>query len=298
MTALAAFEPETALLTAVRAAAGQGVAVVAFSGGADSAAVLAAAARALGRERVIAVTAVSPSLADDELRAAQRFAELLGVRHLTPRSHELQRPGYAANSPSRCFHCKTEVMAVVNEAARAALPTGTTFVIMTGTNADDLRDPHRPGIAAAAQAGAATPLAGLTKQEIRAVSREWKLPTHDKPAQACLASRLAYGVPVSAEALGRVQRAERLLREHFDARGWPIANLRVRDLGDDAARIEVDSDHAAEVAADADCVDRVIGAGFRHAFVDAAGFRSGRMNDGVAPSMPTPAPADSHPARR
>lgn len=299
MAAEPASDPAGRLLTALREATGDAVAVVAFSGGTDSALVVAAAARALGPDRVVAVTAVSPSLSDSELASARRFAAGLGVAHLTPASFELQRPGYVANTPARCFHCKTEVIAVVAHAAAAALPPATTIVIMTGTNADDLRDPHRPGIAAAAQAGAATPLSGLTKQQVRDVSRAWGLPTHDKPAQACLASRLAYGVVVSADALGRVQRAERSLREYFTARAWRIADLRVRDLGDDTARIEVDADAVSAVVADPTCVNLVREAGFARAHVDPQGFRSGRMNDALAVAATRPATDhEVQPARR
>jgi pyridinium-3,5-biscarboxylic acid mononucleotide sulfurtransferase len=275
------------LLAAIASQPADSTAAVAFSGGTDSAFLLAAAARALGSPRVVAVTAVSPSLAPVELAKARDFAADLGVRHLTPRSDELSRPGYAENSPARCFHCKTEVIDVVH---RAAAEMAGTVVVMTGTNADDLRELHRPGIVAARRLGAVTPLAELTKAEVRQVSREWGLVTWDTPAQACLASRVAYGVTVTADALLRVQRAEAALRVEFAARGWQIANLRVRDLGDDLARVEVDAQWAATAAADPATVATVIGCGFADAAVDPRGFRSGSMNEvlTLGPVQPSP----------
>ncbi|MFM2438731.1 MAG: hypothetical protein RLZ55_1556 [Actinomycetota bacterium] len=267
------------LLVTVAGLAGDATAAVAFSGGADSALALGACVRALGSTRTLAVTAVSPSLSTAELDHARRIAHDLGVVHLFPNSDELSRPGYAENSPARCFHCKTEVISVVFRAAAAT--TGRPVVIMTGTNADDLTSPHRPGIAAAQRLGAVTPLASLSKAEVRAVSRLWGLPTWDKPAQACLASRLAYGVAVSAEALQRVQRAEAALRTELKRRDWQVRDLRVRDLGDDRASIEVDADVAEAVAATPAVTDAVRATGFDHVEVDPRGFRSGSMNDAL-----------------
>lgn len=255
------------------------LAAVAYSGGTDSAFLLAAASRALGADRVVAVTAVSASLAPAELTRAAEFAAGLGVRHLTPASAELSRPGYVANSPARCFHCKTEVIDVVH---RAASELAADVIVMTGTNADDLRELHRPGIVAARRLGAITPLRNLTKAQVREASRQWGLDTWDKPAQACLASRLAYGVTVTADALMRVNRAESALRDVFAARGWAVVHLRVRDLGEDAARIEVDLPRVPAVAADPAVVDAVRAVGFTQVSVDPRGFRSGSLNDGLA----------------
>jgi uncharacterized protein len=258
------------------------LAAIAFSGGSDSAFLLAAAVRELGVPRVVAVTAVSPSLADAELEHAATFAADLGVRHLLADSHELGNPGYVANSPSRCFHCKTEVIDVVFRAAAHGCGVPMEHVVvMTGTNADDVRHDFRPGIAAARRLGAVTPLDRFTKSEIRAFSHHLGLTTADKPAQACLASRIAYGVPVSAATLLRVQRAESALRELFRRRDVRIVNLRVRDVGGGRARIEVDREFAATIAADPDVSELVRGAGFATVDVDPRGFRSGSMNEQV-----------------
>jgi uncharacterized protein len=154
-------------------------------------------------------------------------------------------------------------------------------VVMTGTNADDLRAEHRPGIVAARRLGAITPIGGFTKDEVRQASRLWDLPTWDKPAQACLASRIAYGVTVTADALLRVQRSEAALRALFAERGWVVADLRVRDRGDGAATIELDRSRVGAAAADPAVVEAVISCGFTSAEVDPIGFRSGSMNEAL-----------------
>ncbi|THV24438.1 ExsB family transcriptional regulator [Glycomyces paridis] len=249
--------------------------MVAFSGGADSAFLLAAAVRALGAERVEAATAVSPSLPRSELDRAREFAAGLGVVHHAPGTDELSREGYRANAGDRCFFCKTELMSVVAPLAAAR----GIAAVATGTNADDLRAGFRPGIRAAADAGAITPLAdaGLTKAAIRAASRDWGLDTWDKPAAACLASRIAYGVEVTADGLARVAAAEHSLRGALAEARIPVRNLRVRDLGDDTAKVEVDAELVAAVA------DRpgVLAAveGYAEVRLDAQGFRSGAMNE-------------------
>ncbi|MCU1607703.1 MAG: uncharacterized protein JWP46_4168, partial [Modestobacter sp.] len=184
--------------------------LVAFSGGVDSGVVLAAAVRALGADRVVAATAVSPSLPAVERAAAHGFAVSLGVRHEQPRTDELAREGYVANAGDRCFFCKAELVDVLTPlAARLGIAD-----VVTGTNADDVRAGFRPGIRAATERGAWAPLAraGLTKDDVRAAARRWDLPLADKPAAACLASRIAYGVPVSAPRLARVEAAETALR--------------------------------------------------------------------------------------
>jgi uncharacterized protein len=242
--------------------------LVAFSGGADSAFLLAAAVRALGTDRVVAATAVSPSLATAELPAAQAFAGELGVRHLTPRTDELSRPGYTANGRDRCFHCKATLLDTLRPlAAELGLAD-----VATGTNADDAVAGFRPGIRAAADRGAVTPLleAGLTKAQVREASRRWGLTTADKPALACLASRISYGIEVTPFALARVDRAETALRAHLD----DVRDVRVRDLGDGTARVELDPDALARCDAAALAVVRA------HGFdtVTAQEFRSGSMN--------------------
>lgn len=249
--------------------------MVAFSGGADSAFLLAAAVRALGPERVEAATAVSPSLPAAELDRARAFAEGLGVVHHAPATDELSREGYRANAGDRCFFCKTELMSVVGPLAAAR----GVAAVATGTNADDLAAGFRPGIRAAAGAGAITPLAdaGLTKAEIRAASKAWGLSTWDKPAAACLASRIAYGVEVTAEGLRRVAEAEEALRDAFGAAAIPVRNLRVRDMGGGTARVEIDAELVAAVAERPSLLEAVTG--FAEVRLDSQGFRSGAMNE-------------------
>jgi len=249
--------------------------LVAFSGGVDSGVVLAAAVRALGPDRVVAATAVSPSLPAAERAGAAAFAASLGVRHELPRTDELSREGYRANAGDRCAFCKTELIEVLTPlAARLGIAD-----VVTGTNADDLRAGFRPGIRAAAERGAWAPLAraGMTKDDVRAAARRWGLPLADKPAAACLASRIAYGVPVSAEGLARVEAAEASLRTAMTGAGLAVRDLRVRDLGGDTARVEVDAALASELAARPDLLDAV--AGFARVEVDSRGFRSGSMNE-------------------
>jgi len=256
---------------------GLGTVVVAFSGGADSAFLLAAAVRALGADAVVAATAVSPSLPASELDEAALFAGGLGVRHLTPATDEMSRSGYAANGPDRCFHCKAELLDVlVPTAARLGIDN-----VATGTNADDARDGFRPGIRAAALAGAVTPLrdAGLTKAQVREASRSWGLVTADKPAAACLSSRVAYGIQISPARLGRIERAEAALRTALVAAGLPVRDLRVRDHGD-RARVEIDRELVEELERRPDLLATV--AGFDAVEVDPRGFRSGSMNESLS----------------
>jgi uncharacterized protein (TIGR00268 family) len=253
--------------------------LVAFSGGVDSGVVLAAAVRALGADRVVAATAVSPSLPAAERSAAHAFASSLGVRHEQPRTDELSRPGYVANAGDRCAFCKAELVDVLTPlAARLGIAD-----VVTGTNADDLRAGFRPGIRAAAERGAWAPLAraGLTKDDVRAAARRWGLPLADKPAAACLASRIAYGVPVSAERLARVEAAETALREALVAAGLAVRDLRVRDLGpidgQDTARVEVDAAAVPALAGRPELLAAL--PGFDHVELDPRGFRSGSMNE-------------------
>ncbi|SFE75395.1 ATP-dependent sacrificial sulfur transferase LarE [Blastococcus tunisiensis] len=249
--------------------------LVAFSGGVDSGVVLAAAVRALGPGRVVAATAVSPSLPASERAGAVGFAASLGVRHELPRTDELAREGYRANAGDRCAFCKAELVDVLGPlAARLGIAD-----VVTGTNADDLTAGFRPGIRAAAERGAWAPLAraGMTKDDVRAAARRWELPLADKPAAACLASRIAYGVPVSAEGLARVEAAEAGLRAALGDAGLPVRNLRVRDLGSDTAGVEVDAALVADLVARPELLDAV--AGFAAVEVDPRGFRSGAMNE-------------------
>jgi len=258
---------------------GYGSVLVAFSGGADSALLLAASVRVLGTGRVVAATAYSPSLPATERTAAARFCAGLDVRQVTPATHELDRTGYRANAGDRCAFCKAELLDTL---APLAAELGLA-VVATGTNADDAAAGFRPGIAAAAARGAATPLrdVGLTKQQVRAASRRWGLPTWAKPAAACLSSRIAYGVPVSRERLERVERAEAALRAALAGAGIWLRDLRVRDLGS-TARVEVDRSAVAAVRAEPATWSALRAAGFDSAEVDPRGFRSGSMNELLA----------------
>ena len=249
--------------------------LVAFSGGVDSGVVLAGAVRALGTDRVVAATAVSPSLPAAERDAAAEFGAFLGVRHEFPRTDELSREGYRANAGDRCAFCKSELVDVLTPlAARLGIAD-----VVTGTNADDMKAGFRPGIRAATERGAWAPLAraGMSKDDVREAARRWGLSLADKPAAACLASRIAYGVPVTAEGLARIENAEASLRAALAAAGLPVRDLRVRDLGADTARVEVDAARVAELSGRPELLAAV--PGFARVEVDPRGFRSGSMNE-------------------
>jgi uncharacterized protein len=248
---------------------------VAYSGGADSALVLAAAVRALGTSRVLAITAVSESLASGELDAARDVAAQLGARHLTVHTHELSRAGYRANGRDRCYFCKSEVLDTL---ARAAREHGHDR-LATGTNADDAADPHRPGIGAGRERGVCTPLldTALTKADVRAISRLWGLSTWNKPATPCLASRIRYGLTVTRQRLARVDRAEDAVRALLTSAGIDVTDLRVRDLGT-AARIELPASDLAAARGVPGLKQAVIEAGFTGMAVEYAEFRSGSLN--------------------
>jgi pyridinium-3,5-biscarboxylic acid mononucleotide sulfurtransferase len=250
-----------------------GSVIVAFSGGADSAFLLAAAVRALGSDRVVAATAVSASLPATELADAAAFAAELGARHETMQTDEMARAGYRANAGDRCYFCKAELIDVLGPLAdRLGIAT-----VATGTNSDDALAGFRPGIRAAAERGAITPLkdAGFTKAEVRAASRDWGLRTWDKPAAACLSSRIAYGIEISTDRLARVERAEAALRIALHDAGLPVRNLRVRDLGDEGARVEIDAEFVDTVRDRPDLLAAVQG----FSTVAVREFRSGSMNE-------------------
>ena len=247
---------------------------IAYSGGADSALVLAAAVRGLGAGRVLAITAVSESLASGELAAASDLAVRLGARHLTVRTQELTSPGYRVNGRDRCYFCKSEVLDTLAVVAREHGHDR----LATGTNADDAADPFRPGIAAGRERGVYTPLldAGLTKDDVRAISRAWSLPTWNKPATPCLASRVRYGVEVTAWRLARVDRAETAVRALLTDAGITVTDLRVRDLGE-VARIELPARDLDAARAVPGLYQAVAAAGFAGA-MELAAFSSGGLN--------------------
>lgn len=246
---------------------------VAFSGGVDSSLVLAAATRALGPASVEAVTAVSESLPSGMLTAARQLAATLGVSHTELTTRELDNPGYAANGADRCYFCKATLIDTV-----ARLGDGP--LVVTGTNADDVRAGWRPGMRAAAERGAGTPLAdtGMTKADVRALSRSWGLPTWDRPASPCLSSRIAYGVQITPGRLARVDAAEQAVRAVLSKAGLAVQDLRVRDLGD-AVRLEVDAQRVAAVRKAGDVGQAIAAAGFGSTAIEVTPFRSGSLND-------------------
>ncbi|MFF8035790.1 MULTISPECIES: TIGR00268 family protein [unclassified Streptomyces] len=212
--------------------------VVAYSGGVDSALVLAASLRALGPSRTLAAIADSPALARDEFLLARRTAAELGVELVVLTTDELAVPGYRANTGDRCYFCKRSVLAAVSDLAAAR---GYAHVA-TGTHRDDHRSGHRPGLRAARERGVVEPLAsaGLGKAQVRAVAREWRLTVADKPGTPCLASRIAVGVPVTRLRLELVERAETAVRLFLAERRVPVRDLRVRILVG-AFRVELDA---------------------------------------------------------
>lgn len=259
----------------------RGSVLVAYSGGADSAFLLAAAVRALGADRVAAATGYSHSLPEVERDPAREFAASLGVDVLTPATHEMEREGYRANSGERCYFCKAELLDVLTPlAAERGLAH-----VATGTNADDAVAGFRPGIRAAAERGAITPLldAGLSKAQVRAASRRWGLPTWAKPAAACLSSRIAYGVEVTPYRLGRVERAEAAVRAALAGSGVDVGlvDLRVRDLGERASVEVASALLPLSEDLEATVLDGVRSSGFTEAVVDPRGFRSGSMNEAL-----------------
>jgi uncharacterized protein len=252
--------------------AGFGRVGVAFSGGVDSA-VVARAARIACGENAIAFTAVSLSLASGEREEAEELARMIGIPHRIIETREFEHADYLKNARDRCYFCKTELYTRLEE----LLPELGVETIVNGANLDDQGD-YRPGMQAAREHSVRSPLieAGLTKADVRAVAQHWGLPVWDKPATPCLSSRIAYGLEVTPERVGRVDRAEHYLRQSLGVR-----ELRVRHEANDLARIEVP---AAELARFADPVlrrqlcDTLHGLGFKYVTLDLDGFRSGSMN--------------------
>ena len=242
--------------------------LVACSGGVDSVLVAAVAAAELG-ERAVAATAISESLATQEREAVRQVVRALGLRHLEIETNELDDPSYVANDGNRCFHCKD----IAYTAFLGAAEREGVHVVLDGTNADDLAD-IRPGRRAAQLHGVRSPLAeaGLDKRAVRAWARELGLSVWDKPAAACLSSRIPYGSPVTREKLARIDRAERALHDL----GFRQCRVRAHD---DVARIEVERERLADAVALHEHIAQAMReAGFTWAALDLEGFRSGNLN--------------------
>lgn len=245
-------------------------ALIAYSGGIDSTLVAKVAYDVLG-DRALAITANSPSLLPDDLEDAKIQAAAIGIPHQVVATHELENPNYAANPVNRCYFCKSELHDTLKP---LALERGYPYVV-DGVNADDLHD-YRPGIQAAKERGARSPLAevGISKLEVREISKYLGLPWWDKPAQPCLSSRFPYGEAITLEKLQRVGQAERYLR-HLGLR-----ELRVRSAGD-TARIEIPAAEIKDFVVQHD-LEALVAAfqdyGFTYVTLDLEGFQSGKLN--------------------
>lgn len=245
-------------------------AVVAFSGGVDSTALLHACAESLG-ERVVAVTADSPSLPRAELAEAAALARELGVRHVVLPTHEVEQDAYRRNAGDRCYHCKKELFVTVAKQRAAIAPAP--WAVVYGAITDDLGD-HRPGQRAAAEHGVMAPLldAGMSKDDVRRYSREHALRTAEKASFACLSSRVPHGTPIDAGVLGRIERAEAVLREHG------FRQFRVRHH-EHLARIEVGPDELPRAFELREVLGRgLLAAGYTFVALDVFGYRHGALN--------------------
>lgn len=245
-------------------------ALIAYSGGIDSTLVAKIASEVLG-DRALAITAVSPSLLPEELDEAQLQAEIIGIPHELVFTREMENPNYTSNPVNRCYFCKSELHDTLKP---IALERGYPYVI-DGVNADDLQD-YRPGIQAAKERGVRSPLAelGITKLEVREISKILDLPWWDKPSQPCLSSRFPYGEEITVGKLHRVGRAEVYLRN------LGYKNLRVRSV-EDTARIELPAEQISEFISKTnlpELVEVFQSYGFIYVTLDLEGYRSGKLN--------------------
>ena len=249
-------------------------ALVAFSGGVDSTLVLALAHDVLG-EKALAVTAQSASMPDREMKACHQLAKEIGVKHLVVKTEEMSNPNYRANPANRCYHCKTELYSSLKKVAQQE----NILNILNGTNTDDLGD-YRPGLDSAREQGVRSPLveAEFNKQEVRELSRKMELSVWDKPAMACLSSRIPYGQPVTPGKLAMIEQAEDLLLS------LGFTQVRVRHLGT-LARIELDKNEIPRYQNDKS-VQKVVeeklkALGFNNVVLDPEGYRMGNLNSAL-----------------
>ncbi len=255
-------------------------ALVAFSGGVDSTLLLRVCRDVLGRENVLAVTGVSQTYTAEELATARRVARALGVEHILLETDELACEAFAANPADRCYHCKGELFdRILGLAKRRGIDA-----VYDATNTDDLSD-YRPGRRATEERGVVSPLllAGFSKKDVRALSRQLGLPSWDKPANPCLASRIPYGTPITAETLDRVRAGEKYLR----GQGFPVVRLRHHDR---LARIEVPAaDFARLMKPDTarKIARRLRSLGYLWIALDLEGFRTGSLNRAVTDESPS-----------
>lgn len=254
-----------------------GPCAVAFSGGVDSAVVAMAAFLAHG-QNAIAVTAISPSLAQSDRDFAATEARAIGIPHIELETREFDRPEYRRNSGDRCFFCK-DTLYSTTQALLQSLPAQ---IIVNGANQDDLGD-HRPGMQAALQYRVKSPLIeeGLGKQQVRAIAAFWNLQARDKPAAPCLASRIAYGVEVTPERVARIEQAEAFLKNLL-----ACDELRVRLEQAELARIELPLDHISQLMNNPlrqTVAQHLRNLGFRSVTIDLEGFRSGNLNSRLVP---------------
>jgi uncharacterized protein len=259
--------------------------IIALSGGADSAYLAWAAHRALGN-RTLSVTALSPSFSSHDKRVVEEFLTMVTLRHEFIETHEMENPAYRANQSDRCYFCKDELFSVLDRLAHSRGFAAVAY----GVNTDDTLD-FRPGHRAATEHKVLAPLldAGLAKSEIRMLSQRAGLPTWDRPASACLASRVPYGTEVTPERLALIERGEAALRI------LGFRQFRVR-IHDNLARVEISPDEmprAFSLEMAAAIAERLKSAGFAYVALDPQGYRQGSLNEALTPSVPLPKKAAS-----